>query len=34
MVQFYLDKILNGDMTVDQVPKLWKEKVRKALEEN
>lgn len=34
MVQFYVDKILNGDMTLDQVPKLWREKVRKALEEN
>lgn len=33
MVKFYLKRIANGDMTVDEVPKLWREKVKKALEE-
>lgn len=33
MVKFYLKRITNGDMTADEVPKLWREKVKKALEE-
>lgn len=33
MVNFYLKRIAKGDMTVEEVPKLWREKVKKALEE-
>ena len=32
MVQFYVRRIQAGKMTIDQVPSLWREKVREALE--
>lgn len=31
MVNFYLMKILNDDMTLQQVPALWRKKVEAAL---
>jgi hypothetical protein len=34
MVAFYVKKITDGDMTIDQVPKLWKKKVEAALAGN
>lgn len=33
MVDFYVNMILDGDMTIDEVPKLWREKVRDKLSE-
>ena len=34
MVKLYLRKIkIEGTMTIDEVPKLWREKVRKELDE-
>ena len=32
MVRFYVMKIRNGEMTLEQVPVRWREKVRIALE--
>ena len=32
MVNFYVYLIQIGKMTVEEVPKLWKEKVRKVIE--
>ena len=32
MVNFYVWKIQNGDMTVDDVPNLWKTKVQAELD--
>lgn len=32
MVKFYVNMILNGRMTLDQVPPKWYEAVREALE--
>lgn len=34
MVNFYVKRILAGKMTIDDVPELWREKVREALENN
>lgn len=31
MVEFYIMKIQDGTITIDEVPKLWKEKVQQAL---
>lgn len=31
MVRFYVDKIQRGIMTIDDVPKMWKEKVEEQL---
>lgn len=31
MVKLYLRKIQEGYMTIDEVPKLWQEKVRKEI---
>lgn len=33
MVAFYVMKIQDGTITIEDVPKLWKEKVRQALSE-
>lgn len=33
MVAFYIMKINDGTITIDEVPKLWKEKVREAMSE-
>ena len=33
MVRFYVDKIRRGKMTIDNVPKVWKEKVQSELED-
>lgn len=33
MVNFYLKRIKNGQMTIDDVPARWKEEVEKALAE-
>lgn len=33
MVKFYVKRIKAGKMTLDEVPTLWREAVRKALEE-
>ena len=33
MVQVYVDLILNGEKTIDDVPEIIREQVRKALEE-
>lgn len=33
MVNFYVMRIENEEMTVDEVPKLWKSKVEKQLAE-
>lgn len=32
MVKFYVDKIRNGRLTLEQVPERWREAVREALE--
>lgn len=32
MVQFYVNQILSGKMTIDEVPTRWREQVREALE--
>ena len=34
MVEFYVNRIKKGKMTIDQVPLKWREAVRKALEGN
>ena len=33
MVNFYIRKIRNEEITIDDVPSLWRAKVEKALEE-
>ena len=33
MVNFYVKRIRAGKMTIDQVPLLWRDAVRRALEE-
>lgn len=33
MAKIYYKKIINGEMTFDQVPERWREEVRKLLEE-
>lgn len=33
MVNFYVRKIKNEDITIEEVPSLWRSKVEKALEE-
>lgn len=33
MVNFYVKRIKNGQMTIDEVPARWKEEVEKALAE-
>lgn len=33
MVNWYVKRIQNGKMTLEQVPERWREAVRKALEE-
>lgn len=33
MVAFYIMKINDGTITIDDVPKLWKEKVQAAMSE-
>ena len=33
MVKFYLHRIKSGKMTLDEVPKKWKEAVEQALKE-
>lgn len=33
MINFYVNRIQNGIMTVDEVPPLWRARVQKALEE-
>lgn len=33
MVKLYVKRIKAGLMTIDEVPELWREQVRKALEE-
>lgn len=33
MVQLYFNKILDGTITIDDVPKLWKSKVQAKLDE-
>lgn len=33
MVVFYVAKIQDGTITIEDVPKLWKEKVQQALSE-
>lgn len=32
MVQFYVNRILKGKMSLDEVPERWRENVREALE--
>ncbi|MFQ7001809.1 MAG: CD1375 family protein [Clostridium sp.] len=34
MVRFFVMRIHEGEMTIDEVPKLWQEKVKKELEES
>ena len=34
MVKFYVNKIQNGDLTLDEVPAYWREKVRLELEKD
>ena len=34
MVNYYLNKIKNGTMTVEEVPAYWKEKVQALLDGN
>lgn len=34
MGRFYGIKILNGDMTIEEVPKLWKKATRQWLDKN
>ena len=31
MIEFYVNQINMGCMTIEQVPEIWREKVRKAL---
>lgn len=31
MVKFYIRKITNGDITIDDVPSLWKKRVEEEL---
>lgn len=31
MIEFYVNQINMGRMTIEQVPEIWREKVRKAL---
>lgn len=33
MVKFYCMKIYNHEMTIDEVPKMWRAKVQKAIDE-
>lgn len=33
MAKIYYKKIINGEMTLNQVPERWREEVRKLLEE-
>lgn len=33
MAKIYYKKIINGEMTLDQVPERWREEVKKLLEE-
>lgn len=32
MVKLYCEKIYHGEMTIEQVPKLWRKKVQEALD--
>ena len=32
MVNFYVKRILEGKMTIDEIPEKWREAVREALE--
>lgn len=32
MVEIYVRKILDGEMTLESVPKLWREKVKNVLD--
>lgn len=32
MVELYIRKILNGEMTLQSVPKLWRDKVKSVLD--
>jgi len=34
MAKIYYRKIINGQMTLDEVPEKWREEVRRMLEEN
>lgn len=34
MVRFYADKIVNGKMNIEEVPKLWKKLTEEWLKEN
>ena len=34
MGRFYGEKILDGEMTIDEVPKLWKKSTEKWLKDN
>lgn len=34
MVKLYLKKIKNNEMTIEDVPSLWREKVRQELEKD
>ena len=31
MIEFYVNQINIGNLTIEQVPEIWREKVRKAL---
>lgn len=31
MIEFYVNQINMGNLTIEQVPEIWREKVRKAL---
>ncbi len=33
MVKFYVNRIKNGKMTIEEVPEKWREAVKEALEE-
>lgn len=33
LVKIYVERIRNGEMTLEEVPERWREAVRKALEE-
>ena len=33
MVELYVKKILNNELTLEKVPKVWRSKVEKALED-
>ena len=34
MIEYYVNQINMGNLTIDQIPEIWREKVRQALQGN